>query len=402
MYMRLSKVVIQHGTKRPEVFLFQELANICGGLNGSSILVDGIAGDEVRSFIGNFQSDNGLGVDYKAGKNTWSEMFRKAKIIEDISDHFSLKRRIQSLICLYETGHRKDAYGFAEDDIGDGAGANYGVVQHNACGSMKTLLRIAGRDDLLSIYNSHDRSKVVDEIADWVGSTEGIKAQDKYFDKVVYRIALDEFEALGLERIDENHKMPDSNIFTEKVFALLCDSVVQNGGLFSNRRPPFQEWSNLSSGQKKKKDYIELVEGNEWNRFLGNSLTDSAVYIGGGTSLKMDIFKFAFKRVLRKYKDRKEKSPMRETNRAMIIDLIPELKTEEDVLTLLAQWRARTSSPRWWRGVEKRRMLYVKEKNIIHGERVDLLHDYGIGIDTVPFAKKVEEEKEDEFLEFVR
>ena len=162
----------------------------------------------------------------------------------------------------------------AESDIGDSAGANVGLVQHNNYGSMRTLLLMAGRKDLLAKYNSTDKSKVNPDIKHWAGSPEGIDAQNKYFKQIIFDPSFKYIPDLG--PLAEWKNDPAMRLYFERLIMLIADSRVQNGGLFSSRRP---FWKTLEAEYKGTPRYRELFYGKRWNRLLGEYITYDALKV---------------------------------------------------------------------------------------------------------------------------
>ncbi len=395
MYSRLSKVVLFHGSKRPEVFLYQHaLQNIYG--RGRSLRADSIFGSKTLAFTNRFQNEKSLDNDGKVGKEVWTTLLNLVVDGElDFYGLFPLSQRVASLICLFETGHKKDAYGFSEDDIGDGAGANYGVLQHNSLGSMKRLLSMTGRKDLLKEYESTDKSKVNENIAYWMGTVEGISAQETYFNEVICKKARLELEEIGID--DGIYHDLDAG-FYEKAFAFACDTITQNGTLFSNRRGPFLTTEEMERYSSFKAKYPELYYGNEWDkRFRGID-----IFISGNCNL----FYSSYADVKLIYNEFLSGS-WRDKNKEFIKYFVQEARKRERskywdkvILMLLAQVRSRCSARRYWRGVEARRMLYPNGTSVIHGERVDLLHDYGIGnIEELPIKAFLNKDEEGHLID---
>lgn len=376
-YQKLSKLALKKGCKRPEVFLLQEAINC---IRHQKIAEDGIFGNKTDGIIRELQRSFYLEIDGVVGKSTWTAILEEA-----YKKGFkpALKRRVQSLVCLYETS-RNNAYGFAENDIGDGAGANYGVVQHNAMGSMVTLLKMAGRNDLLNIYNNSDKSKVNSEIHDWFNTFDGIKAQDKYFDRIIWQKAMsiiDDLPALKKNTTESNvgdwKPMNMTELigsfnteyepYYERAVALAADSVVQNGGMFSGNRKPF--WKSLTEEEAKVAKYRELYYGTEWDKRV-----KSWDFKDGFDGSKL-VYE-NFKKLWYGYEERDGRA---EANKNCMKYCLEGIKDPQNQLILVAQWRARSSSPRWWRDVEKRRMLDATGDGKVHGYKINLKVDYGIG-----------------------
>lgn len=213
---RLSRVALKKGTKRPAVLSLQKMLKL---------EVDGIFGDKTEQVVRQLQQAHGLKVDGIVGPKTWEIIMAASAIPPD------LMYRIYEWVAWVECGTVQDAFGKAEPDIGDGAGANYGVIQYNARGSMERLLRNAGMDSLLSRYRSHDQSKVMDDLKRWMGSQAGIRAQIDDFHDHIYSPALAFVESLpGAGYVNLRH--------WERMVALVTDIHVQNGQVYSPYRIP--------------------------------------------------------------------------------------------------------------------------------------------------------------------
>lgn len=316
-------ITLKQGMKRPEVKILQNLLDC---------KVDGWLGEKTEVTLKQKQYQLGLISDGICGKNTWNKILTEKSI-----NHLDL---IQSIICRFEIYNK--GYGMAEDDIGDNAGANYGILQHNKYGSMKTLLKLADREDLLEVYYSTDLSKVNPTIKDWFGSSEGIKFQDKYFEKYIYNKAVDELDILvdTLATLDLQEKF--------RIIGMFCDSIVQNGTMFSPNKAPFTENPKYKGR--------EFYEGEEWDVIFGNLIPFSKL---------KEVFK----------RQDKEK---REANISTIIELLTIIIDQplELKLELVAQYRARTSSYKWWRVVLARRQIWSQGQGILYGSNINLKDYY--------------------------
>jgi len=346
--MRLSIVPIRQGVKRPEVIMFQEAAALAGYDVGKA---DGWAGKRTDAAIRKLQADARLTVDGVAGGATWAALLERVR-----GWRAPLLRRMHALIAWFETSNTRDAFGISEPDIGDGAGANYGVLQHNRHGSLVTVLTLGGRKDLVDLYNASNKSIPLAEVAEWMGSGEGIKAQCRYFDElVVGRYAAAEVSTLcGPEGPGRWFAL--GSPARERFELLAVDSMVQNGGLWSTKRRPF--WKTLEPSEATDARNVELFEGKDWDRWipwlsyaeLKQRFLAAEARLGGVGPATL------------------------ETLRAML----DETPTERGRLLLLAQWRSRSSAPAWWRpAVESRRMVDAAGRGKVNGAAIDLVADYG-------------------------
>jgi len=112
----LSPVILRAGTKRPAVMLFQQAMTSIG----HSLDADCWYGTKTAKMMETWQKDHGLDADGKVGKETWTMVLNEARDFQP-----ALMPRVMEYIAWCETGAHQDVYGMAENDIGDGAGANY-------------------------------------------------------------------------------------------------------------------------------------------------------------------------------------------------------------------------------------------------------------------------------------
>jgi hypothetical protein len=353
---RLTNVVLDWGSKRPSVILLQQALNAAVG---TKLTIDGDFGRGTNTIVRAYQKAKGLYVDGVVGGGTWAVLLNEATKKGWKPD---LMLCVMEVIAWYEVGTNRDAYGMAEGDIGDSAGANYGIFQANNYGSMRTLLNMSGRQDLLKQYNSTDKSKVNQAIKAWMGSPEGIKAQNKYFEQIIFNPSFKYVPDLGplAEWADDVVMKP----YFDRLIMMLADSRVQNGGMFSSRRP---FWRTLEAEYKGTPRYRELFYGKRWNKLLGEHV-------------KYEELKERWFRTMHALGEVDNKAP--ETNKALMVTILNQIDDDpEDQLILLAQWRARTSSSRWWEVVEARRMLDADGQGKVNGAVLDLYFDFGIGLD---------------------
>lgn len=335
--------VVQLGSKRPEVYLVQAAINN-GSLDISlihnEIRVDGNCGTETKKYITEMQERLDFDpddIDGKWGNGTWTVYLANYPTFR-----MSPLTWIQSIIALFENSSTKDGYGFAENDIGDGAGANYGILQHNKLGSMVTLLKMAGEYKLLTVYNSTNKNIVNKDIKYWMNSPNGRYYQNKYFQEKIIQPA-----AAELGRICTVEPTPLS-------LGLFCDSMTQNGTQFSNRKPFFaKEQSGIDR---------ELIDGKNWDEKF--------------PELPFEKCKEIWKQDFAEFKDLPEKEAIKKTNIKIINHMCSLLDTQERKLELIAEYRARTSSYKYWKDVLSRRLLWATGKSVVHGSKYDLEADF--------------------------
>jgi len=360
-YQRYSTAMIRKTTKRPEVFLYQGALKSIAAYDGS---VDGWYGAGSETAVKEFQTKNNLEpVDGVIGKGTATELITQAtSFVPD------LNYRIMSLIAYYEVGNRQDAFGMAENDIGDNAGANYGIFQCNSLGSCAYMLRLGGRDDLAAVYNSTDKAVVNPTIKDWFGSAEGIQTQVKYFEENTLTGAMRELREFALFDGWENDE--SKKVWWERAVLLFCDSRIQNGTMWSGSRRPF--WKDLegAAGRPVSQNIPELFYGTWWDEVLGR-------YI------KYEDFKTMW---WAEYA--RQNQDIKKTTLQVCKDLVSNTIPASDPsaqLMLLAQTRSRSSAPTWWyQAVSSRRVTdamgtsEAHPSGVVNGAKLKLLEDYAL------------------------
>jgi hypothetical protein len=348
----LSLYPIRPGTKRPEMWMASACLHACGYDVGEQGGADRVFVEALKKF----QADFGLKPDGWIGTKSWPVVVAEGAEAGYVPP---LWRRCQAMSCHFENGS-VDAYGMAQNDIGDKAGANYGIVQHNARGSMKTLLKfIAGRKDLWGVYNHSNTSKVNRKIKKWMGSPEGIAAQDTYFQKKIWEWALRRDKDL-----EEAFANSNNSIAYQRLLAFLVDTRIQNGSLFSRGRKPF--WRSYLDTDPRGFRYRELYQGKLWDkRFEAHGIPYSR--------LQEEWWKA--------YQARpKQNADARgHVNKELQLQYLKELDDAQLKLMMLAQWRSRCSSPRWWYDVCRRRMTVVTGTGKVHGDNIDTAKNFGIG-----------------------
>lgn len=359
--IRLSIVALEKGAKRPEVYLLQEALVACGYDPRG---VDGDFGPGCDAAVRKFQSESGLRMDGVVGRATWTVLLRKSRKAGFEPD---IRRSVQSLIAWFEVSGASDAYGYAEPDIGDDAGANYGVLQHNSLGSLVTVLTMGGRKDLADAYQAlKDKSGVYLPAQEWMGTAKGRKTQNRYFDEKVWIWARTQ-----LATLPEIAAWKDNQLlhrYWERAMVMMVDTVTQNGGLWSDSRKPF--WKSLTDEEKLVPKYRELYYGERWDSLLGDSVPyDTMKAIWFGWEQKCD-------------------GDRRRANEGACNEVLKSIPDAEKKLVCVAQWRARTSWEKYWTGVESRRMLGATGKGTVNGAAIELSRDYGIGVDTADYEDR--------------
>jgi len=370
---RYSTATIKAPCKRPEVFLYQGALKAVGQYDGA---VDGWYGDGSKEATRAFQDANGLEDDGIIGTGTATELIKQAKAAGFQPD---LNLRIMSIITMYEVSNRMNAYGMAENDIGDRAGANYGIFQCNSLGSVKSMLRLAGRNDLVSVYKATNKKTVNPNIQDWFGSAEGIATQNKYFETKILRLGMKELRAFG--KFDAWESDPAMQVYWGRAVLLFCDSIVQNGTTWSGSRRPF--WKDLigAKGKPKSQNIPELYYGTWWDEQLGQ-------YIEYGVDGTAGMKKLWWDHYGQHGGDRDgthNKKACRAANQsaaAAIIDMIPG-DDPSSRLSVVAHVRSRSSWHRYWyQAVASRRITDAygtsakHPSGVVNGQALDLACDY--------------------------
>jgi hypothetical protein len=366
-YNRFSKATISVTTKRPEVFLYEAALQHLGFYNGK---IDGWYGNGCKSAVQAYQQKRQISPDDGIiGKGTATVLVREA-----INAGFEpdLLYRIMAVISFYEGSNDSDIYGNTSV-IDDGAGANYGFMQCNRHGSVVSLLKMADRQDLVNLYNSTDKYSVNPDIKDFFGSTDGIKAQNEYFKNTIHRLAMKELHAFG--SFDSWENDPAMKVWWERTVLLFCDSIVQNGTMWSSNARPF--WKDLvgSEGTPASQNIPELYYGKWWDEVLGQ-------YI------KYEEFKDRWwtenERQLSLSED--EKEARKDTTIAVAKDLVENFIPDSDPsskLMVLAQTRSRSSSQKWWyQAVASRRVTDATGNSsnhpsgVVNGAKINLAADF--------------------------
>jgi len=376
-YQRYSKATIKATTKRPEVFLYQGALKAVGAYDGE---VDGWFGNGSAEAVKAFQEKNNLEpVDGVIGKGTASVLLPQAHAAGFVPD---LNTRIMSVIAFYEVSNRRDAFGMAENDIGDGAGANYGIFQCNSYGSVVSMLKLAGRSDLVNVYNGADKKVVNPTIQDWFGSTEGIKTQMRYFEEKLLKLAMKELRAFGA--FDAWEDDPSMKKYWERAVLLFCDSVVQNGTMWSGSRKPF--WKGIEDWEKsdpKGYKWPELYYGTWWNETLGKYID----YGEDGESGMKALWWKHYEKHGGKDRSDLDKGACKAANQSAAQEIVTQhcAADPEAQLLVVAQFRSRSSWDKYWyQAVASRRITdaagtsAAHPSGVVNGAKLKLAEDYAI------------------------
>jgi hypothetical protein len=346
-HLRYSIAMAKATTKRPEIFLYQGALKAVGAYTGA---VDGWYGNGSAKAVREFQTANQLEpVDGIIGRDTATALIQQATAAGFKPE---LNYRIMSVIAVYEVSNRANAFGMAENDIGDNAGANYGIFQCNKLGSVNAMLKLAGRDDLRQQYNSTDKTVVNADVRDWFGSAEGIATQVKYFEENTIKGAMRELRDFGL--FDAWEAEPAMKMYWERAVLLFCDSRIQNGTMWSGKRRPF--WKDLV-GQENYKAYQnvpELYHGTWWDEMLGQYCKyEDMKKLWWAEYEKQDQDKVATTKAVAKH---------------IAGDLVPD-DDPQAKLVVLAQLRARSSWEKFWfQAVASRRITDATGNSANHPE----------------------------------
>ncbi len=184
------KLIYKKGINRPMVMGIQQVV-------GTDI--DGFFGGKTESAVSVWQKSKGLKETGIADNASLQLMY----------PDMDLKYKILEVIACFEVGTPdccKNAWG-RTTTIDDGAGANWGVMQHNRHGSLQLMKKKFGFADP----------------AEWYGTPEGAVGQLWYFETRVLPAAT-----------DFAYRMADPSGCT--IF-MLCDAIVQGGGVYPTKPP---------------------------------------------------------------------------------------------------------------------------------------------------------------------
>ena len=374
---RYSTAMMKATTKRPEVSLYQSALKAVGKYDGD---LDDWYGNGSAKAARAFQQGNSLDDDGIIGGGTATELIKQA---EAAGYKPELNSRIMSVITMYEVSNRADAYGMAENDIGDNAGANYGVFQCNNLGSVKSMLRLAGREDLVRVYNSADKDKVNPDIKDWFGSIDGIATQNKYFETKILRLGMNELRAFG--RFDAWENDPAMQVYWGRAVLLFCDSIVQNGTMWSGSRKPF--WKGIEDWEKpdpKGYKWPELYYGTWWNEQLGKYIQHGSDGTTGMKKLWWDHYAQHGGQDRSKLDKVACKAANQSAAQAMV-DMVARANHNDPTaqLAVVAHIRSRSSWDKYWfQAVASRRITdafgtsAAHPSGVVNGRKLDLACDY--------------------------
>ena len=335
---RLSRTNLKLGAKRPAVFSLQRLLQV---------EEDGVFGPKTFERVKQRQANAGIEQDGIVGPQTWRVLFDGSR---EKGIDIPLWMRVFEWVSWVETGERQDAFGYAENDIGDGAGANYGCIQYNGQGSMKRLLEKNGKHDFLHLYQDGDRHKVFHEIRRWMGSPEGIRAQVQDFMDVIFNPTQHDLDELGFRR-EKIHLE-----FLDRVVCLLADIRVQNGSLFSPYRCPYKDLVFSIA------DELELVGLSE----------DTAQ-----TVLDVGLDTFEKYHGLGRGNAESNRRAMQEMV-TILVSALGAIAWKEAIPVMIAVWRGACSRKKYARRVIDRKLAIAKLRGVVHGSHVDLSDDFGI------------------------
>lgn len=321
-----GKAYLKKGAKRPEVAVLRAAIR---GYDLASLTSGGYTyTEEMEKKVEALQKENGLKVDGVVGPNTWKAI---SKVIRPSNVSIHLKSFILST--YIELGGHQDAFGFREPDIGDGAGSNFGTLQFNNRGSLKTVTEAspAGKDVYTKYMSNPDKYR--DLMGDWMGSEEGIMAQVNYYKNMVSSKVMPELEQLPYMLDDP----------AGATLALMIDLRIQNGTVFSPYRRPQQ--ADLKG---------------RWDKRFGRVIPWRCVqYLLSATS-----------------------GSIREANRQVLREVLGRIMEDtgnyREGRAALAMYRARCSRKRYVERVEARKLLFADGEAEIHGQTFKLYDEFGI------------------------
>lgn len=201
-------MIYKIGVNRPMTMGIQQVI-------GSSI--DGYFGPITSQKVKDYQYANGFDETGEVDQNLLEYMFK---------DGMQLTYRIYELIACFETGFTRNAWTYTCVVKGDGAGKNWGVLNHNRYGSLQML---KGR------YMPKG-----EDFEEWFYTTNAAKAQYRYFLEIVWARATAFAYQIG-----------DT---TPRSVALFCDTITQAGNTLPSKAPKtWKDW-------KLDGNYLELVK----------------------------------------------------------------------------------------------------------------------------------------------
>jgi hypothetical protein len=179
--------------------------------------IDGYFGDKTVEKVKEYQYDNGFEETGEVNQELLNHMF---------DNDFQLVYCVAELIAFFEVGATRNAWTATSVVPGDGAGKNWGVVQHNRFGSLQLLKRQympAGAD-----------------FEEWFYTTDCAKAQMKYF-----------LEQIWARSTAFAYKVGD---ISPKAVALFSDAIVQGGHTLPSKAP--KTWKDWQLDH----NYLEFVK----------------------------------------------------------------------------------------------------------------------------------------------
>ena len=199
--MTVVPVVLHRGDRTPGVAAAQRSWNLAHP--DKTIAVDGVFGPQTSGRLGEelFRDEQHHLVEARGNpyKDWELQVYVMAAIISRI-----------------EVGDARDAFGFEEPDIGDGAGRNYGAWCLNARGSLR---------EALDLLDSGGNLQVL------LKTSEGARAQLRWFAGVVNK-AKQELRTVGVD-VDELEPVDRF-----RLLLVATDRLIQGGTLFSPYRIP--------------------------------------------------------------------------------------------------------------------------------------------------------------------
>lgn len=204
-------ITYKMGTQRPLVMGIQEALEI---------KQDGFWGKDTEFHVREWQKNNGKEING----------IINAKTLQELLPKMNLKYKILEVIACFEIGmpvYTPKAWGKVTE-IDDGAGKNYGVMQHNKFGSLQIMQKKYGFQDPEKFY----------------GSVKGAQAQLEYFENYILNKAI---------KFAQKYDM-----MTDREILMVCDSIVQGGSETPTRAPRSWENWNLSPNLKKEIEILYL------------------------------------------------------------------------------------------------------------------------------------------------
>jgi hypothetical protein len=330
---------------------------------------DGDCGTKGDAGIREYQKQEFGNADGEVGRITWTRLLQDAAVAGWLPP---LERRIHAVIAYYENSTRQNAYG-ATSLLSDGAGVNYGVLQHNRHGSLYRVLQMGGRQDLADRYQASDKFKRDSEIAYWMQSPSGVAAQNRYFDKTILRLARKTADQMPTVR--DFFAKKGLEPYWGRFLLMLADTMTQNGALWSPHAKPF--WRTITPGEAQHAKYRELHAGTRFDAL--EIKTDACMYPAlTYVDWKKEWYKVEALVKAELGDGASSKDVRRQTNKRAMIEMVERVPMAVQKLVVIGQWRARSSSAKWWTpAVESRRMLDSAGVGVVNGAPLNLEDDFG-------------------------